>query len=229
MNFAKYFLKKSNPFYKPNLLKFMFAGALLGLQLNSFAAPKTLLIIGDSLSAEYGIPRGTGWVNLLKAKLSSEAATTPAFKTIVVQNASISGETTAGGAARIQSLLAQYKPKYVLIELGGNDALRGLAVAQTQKNLSQMIQATNTAKAQVMVVRMTIPPNYGEAYATDFSKMYQALSKPPLNAQLAPFILQDFADKPEFFQADKIHPTAAAQSMMLQTILPSVKNLIRNK
>ena len=190
---------------------------------------KTLLIIGDSLSAEYGIPRGTGWVNLLKAKLSSEATTTPAFKTIVVQNASISGETTAGGAARIQSLLAQYKPKYVLIELGGNDALRGLAVAQTQKNLSQMIQATNTAKAQVMVVRMTIPPNYGAAYAADFSKMYQTLSKPPLNAQLAPFILQDFADKPEFFQADKIHPTAAAQSMMLQTILPSVKNLIRNK
>jgi acyl-CoA thioesterase I len=185
-------------------------------------APKTILVVGDSLSAEYGLNRGSGWVALLEKRLSSENL--PAQ----VVNASISGETTAGGRSRLAALLAQHKPTHVVIELGANDALRGLPLGMTEDNLAQMTQAAQRAGAKVLLVGMQVPPNYGTAYSDQFAGLFVKVAKAH-KAPLVPFLLKGIADVPDamrWFQADRIHPKAEAQPRMLDNIWPELRKLL---
>lgn len=188
-------------------------------------APKgeTILVVGDSLSAEYGLKRGTGWVPLLEKQLASEK------KTAKVVNASISGDTTSGGSSRLPALLAQHKPAVVVIELGGNDALRGLPLDMTEKNLVTMTQASKKTGARVLLVGMQVPPNYGSAYATTFSGLFGKVAKAEKVA-LVPFFLKgiaDAADPVANFQADRIHPNEQSQAKMLANVWPELKKLVK--
>lgn len=193
--------------------------ALMSFATSAYSASKTILVLGDSLSAEYGLVRGEGWVTLLQKKLETEkiAAT--------IVNASISGETTSGGKARLPALLAKHQPAIVIIELGANDALRGLSLTATQENLRSMIQSAKGAKAKVLLVGMQIPPNYGGDYTKQFAALFPRLAKENKTA-LVPFMLQGVAEKPELFQADRIHPSAAAHPRILNNIWPQLKPLI---
>ena len=190
------------------------------------AAPglrRSLLVVGDSLSAEYGLPRGTGWVALLEKRLALEKLT------LKVVNASISGDTTSGGRSRLAALLKQHQPRWVAVELGGNDALRGLPLKMTQDNLSEMVRMAQAAGAQVVVVGMAMPPNYGRQYSEDFVKLFAAVAS-SRRAALVPFLLRGVDDGPDaetLFQADRIHPTAAAQARMLDNVWPVLKPLLR--
>ncbi len=180
------------------------------------ATSRKLLVVGDSLSAEYGLPRGSGWVALLEARLAQRkvAAT--------VVNASISGETTSGGRARLPALLAEQRPTHVVIELGGNDALRGLPVAMTEANLRAMAQAAKQAGAKVLLVGMQVPPNYGGPYARDFAAVFSKVAQSE-GAALVPFMLASLADESEplrWFQPDRIHPIAEAHPRILDTLWP---------
>ena len=181
--------------------------------------PRTILVLGDSLSAEYGLKRGTGWVALLEQRL---AAGKPDAKVI---NASISGETTAGGRSRLPALLAQHRPTHVVIELGGNDALRGLSLPATQDNLSQMTRAAQKAGAKVLLIGMQVPPNYGQDYASRFSAMFRTVARTN-KAALVPFFLKGVADTPDaarLFQSDRIHPTEQAHPILLDNVWPELK------
>ena len=183
-----------------------------------------LLVVGDSLSAEYGLPRGSGWVALLQQRLAREK---PAIEVI---NASISGDTTAGGRSRLPALLAQHKPGIVVIELGGNDALRGLPLPTTQANLSAMVRASKDAGARVLLVGMQVPPNYGQKYAQDFAAVFARVAKAE-GAALLPFFLQGVADGPQadkLFQPDRIHPNAVAQPQLLDNVWPALKPLLKS-
>lgn len=193
--------------------------ALMSFATSAYSASKTILVLGDSLSAEYGLARGEGWVTLLQKKLETEkiAAT--------IVNASISGETTSGGKARLPTLLTKHQPVIVIIELGANDALRGLSLTATQENLRSMIQSAKGAKAKVLLVGMQIPPNYGGDYTKQFAALFPKLAKENKTA-LVPFMLQGVAEKPELFQADRIHPSAAAHPRILNNIWPKLKPLI---
>jgi len=189
----------------------------------SRAGEKTVLVVGDSLSAEYGLARGAGWVALLEAAIREEKL--PAR----VVNASISGDTTSGGRARLAPLLAEHKPAVVVIELGGNDALRGLPVEQTRGNLAAMAQAARSAGARVVLVGMQLPPNYGRNYGERFASMYGEVAKAE-GALLVPFLLKgvaDVADAESYFQGDRIHPLARAQPIMLGNVWPVLKPLLR--
>mgnify|MGYP002629089445 CR=1 FL=1 len=182
------------------------------ISFSSWAATNPLiLVVGDSLSAEYGLARGTGWVGYLESKLKSDGSPWYAF------NASISGETTSGGLARLPRLLEQKNPGMVMIELGANDALRGLPIADTERNLRQMIQMSKKIGAKVVLFGMQIPPNYGQTYTTNFKTMYVSLAKEE-NIPLLPFFLEGIATKPEFFQADRIHPNEAAQKKLFENV-----------
>ncbi|WP_457280986.1 arylesterase [Polaromonas sp. P5_D5] len=188
-------------------------------------APKgeTILVVGDSLSAEYGLKRGTGWVPLLEKQLASEK------KTAKVVNASISGDTTSGGSSRLPALLARHKPAVVVIELGGNDALRGLPLDMTEKNLVTMTQASKKTGARVLLVGMQVPPNYGSAYAATFSGLFGKVAKAEKVA-LVPFFLKgiaDAADPVANFQADRIHPNEQSQAKMLANVWPELKKLVK--
>lgn len=194
-------------------------GATLG---HAASAPK-ILVVGDSLSAEYGLARGTGWVALLDQKLKAEKS--PA----TVVNASISGDTTAGGRARLASLLKTHQPGVVVIELGSNDALRGLSLQMTEANLVAMTQAAQKAGAKVLLVGMQMPPNYGAAYGKQFSELFAKVAKAEKTA-LVPFMLKgvaDGADPTALFQADRIHPTAAAHPTILANIWPELQKLLK--
>lgn len=193
--------------------------ALTSFGTSAYSASKTILVLGDSLSAEYGLIRGEGWVNLLQKKLESEKISA----TIV--NASISGETTIGGKTRLPALLVKHQPAIVVIELGANDALRGLSLAATQENLRSMISDSKNAKGTVLLVGMQIPPNYGGDYTKQFSALFPKLAKETKSA-LVPFMLQGVAEKPELFQADRIHPNAQAHPKILDNIWPQLKPLI---
>ena len=189
---------------------------------NTAAPGKTILVVGDSLSAEYGLKRGTGWVPLLQSRLEKEKL--PAR----VLNASISGETTSGGRSRLPALLAQHQPAIVVIPLGANDALRGLPLTMTEDNLSQMTQAAQKAGAKVLLVGIQVPPNYGGDYANRFAGIYQKVAKSQ-GAALVPFMLRgiaDDADPTRLFQADRIHPREEAQPLILDNIWPELKKLI---
>ncbi|GAB4214212.1 MAG: arylesterase [Rhodoferax sp.] len=181
-----------------------------------------LLVLGDSISAEYGLPRGSGWVALLQQRLRQS------HPQVEVVNASISGETTVGGRYRLPALLRQHTPRWVLIELGGNDALRGLSLDMSAQNLSTMTQAAQTAGAQVLLLGMRIPPNFGADYARRFAKLYDDVARAH-RAALLPFVLQPLADRADslqWFQADRIHPTQAAQPLILDHVWPKLKQLL---
>lgn len=189
---------------------------------SAYSAPKTVLVVGDSLSAEYGITRGTGWVPLLEQKLKAEKI--PAR----VVNASISGETTIGGRTRLPALLDQHKPNIVVLELGANDGLRGLPVAAAESNLRAMVHMAQQKKAQVLLVGMRMPPNYGRAYTESFFNMFKKLSL-ETSSPLVPFMLEGVADKPSLFQADRLHPTSAAQPIILNNIWPHLAALMKKQ
>jgi acyl-CoA thioesterase I len=184
----------------------------------------TLLVVGDSLSAEYGLQRGKGWVALLEAQLA--AGPRGALKVV---NASISGDTTSGGRSRLPAALAQHQPAVVVIELGGNDALRGLPLTMTEANLREMTRTARTAGAKVLLLGMQLPPNYGKKYGNDFAALYARVAKEE-GAALVPFFLQGVADGPDplkLFQADRIHPNETAQPLMLDNVWPVLKPLLR--
>jgi len=186
------------------------------------AGAPTLLIVGDSLSAEYGLRRGTGWVPLLQKQLAADN------KNVRVVNASISGDTTSGGRSRLPALLAQHKPATVVIELGGNDALRGLPLDMTEKNLTAMAQASKKAGAKVLLVGMQVPPNYGGAYGATFSSLFAKVAQQEKVA-LVPFFLKGVADGDDAaanFQADRIHPNESSQARMLANVWPELKKLL---
>jgi acyl-CoA thioesterase-1 len=203
------------------------AGTVLLAAMPSLAAvgarPKTILVVGDSLSAEFGLKRGTGWVALLDARLQREQR----GETVV--NASISGDTTAGGLARLPALLAQHRPDLVILELGGNDALRGLPLDTTKQNLLAMVRLAKAAGARVIVIGMQLPPNYGRAYGERFASLFAEVAQAEKTA-LVPFMLKGVADGPQadaMFQADRIHPVASAHPIILGNVWPVLEPLLR--
>jgi acyl-CoA thioesterase-1 len=198
----------------------MLGALLLAAAATAHSAPKTVLVLGDSLSAEYGLTRGSGWVALLEQKLKAEKIDA------AVVNASISGETTSGGRTRLPALLTQHKPALVVIELGANDGLRGLPVAAAEANIRAMVEQSRKHNAQVLLVGMRMPPNYGRAYTEQFFSMYQKLST-QLKAPLVPFMLEGVAETPALFQADRLHPTAQAHPAILANIWPKFLPLVK--
>ncbi len=183
------------------------------------SAPRTVLVVGDSLSAEYGLRRGAGWVALLETRLRRERPGWGVF------NASVSGETTAGGHSRLDALLAKHRPGVVIIELGGNDALRGLDLQATERNLDAMIVATQKAGARALLVGMRMPPNYGRTYGERFEAMYRQLASQRRCAWV-PFLLEGVAERNDWFQADRIHPNESAQARMLENVWPALRPLL---
>ncbi|KQX01309.1 GDSL family lipase [Massilia sp. Root418] len=212
------FLKKLRQvLWLPVAVLLMFSAAA-----SAYSAPKTVLVLGDSLSAEYGLARGAGWVALLEQKLQAQKIDAR------IVNASVSGETTSGGRTRLPALLGKHKPDIVVIELGANDGLRGLPVAAAEANLRAMVKQARDAGAQVLLVGMRMPPNYGRDYADKFFAMFGALSK-DVKAPLAPFMLDGVAEKAELFQADRLHPLAAAHPIILGNIWPHLQPLLKAK
>jgi acyl-CoA thioesterase-1 len=185
--------------------------------------PRTVLIVGDSLSAEYGLARGRGWVALLEARLRD---THPQWRVV---NASISGETSSGGRSRLPALLEQHRPALLVVELGGNDALRGLPLTMTRDNLADMVRRGRQAGARVLLLGMQMPPNYGRSYAEAFAALFGEVARAE-QATLVPFFLRgvaDAADPTALFQADRIHPSEAAQPRMLDNVWPALRGLLR--
>ena len=185
-------------------------------------APR-VLVLGDSLSAEYGLKRGTGWVALLQRRLRD------LIPDATVVNASISGDTTSGGASRLGALLAQHRPTHLIIELGGNDALRGLPLAMSTRNLEQMTRAAQAAGAQVLLLGMQVPPNYGADYTKAFADAFASVAR-TRKAALVPFLLHGVADRRDseaWFQADRIHPNEQAQALLLDNVWPELKKLLK--
>lgn len=184
----------------------------------AWAGP-TILVFGDSLSANYGMPVESGWVSLLQQRLTQNRY---AYQVV---NASITGETTSGGLSRMDSALSMHKPAIVIVELGANDGLRGLSLQSTRDNLDGMIRSSLAGKAKVLLLGMRLPPNYGAAYSENFRQIYPALAKKHRTA-LLPFLLEGMAGKREFFQADHLHPTAAAQPVILDNVWKALKPLL---
>ena len=196
--------------------------ALLLVPGHASATKRKILVVGDSLSAEYGLARGSGWVALLDAKLKSQQ------REIAVVNASISGDTTSGGRSRLGALLAKEQPSHVIIELGGNDALRGLPLAMTRDNLRAMVKASKQAGARVLVVGMQMPANYGAAYGKEFASSFETVAREE-KVGLVPFLLAGVADRPDaetWFQADRIHPLAKAHPLMLEQVWKGLAPLL---
>jgi acyl-CoA thioesterase I len=183
------------------------------------AIAPVIVVLGDSLSAEYGLPRDTGWVALLRQQLAKE------HYDYSVANSSISGDTTNSGRARLPAILKRLKPRIVIVELGANDALRGVPLATTRENLQSIIEQSQAANAKVLLVGMYIPPNYGPDYSQKFHAVYDQLSK-DRHVPLVPFLLAGFENKPEMFQADQNHPTPQAQPLLLQNVWPTLKPLL---
>jgi acyl-CoA thioesterase-1 len=180
---------------------------------------RTLLVFGDSLSAAYGLRADQGWVAQLQQRLASQGY---GYRVV---NASVTGETTSGGRGRIERALAQHRPAIVLLELGGNDALRGLPVRETQANLKAMIDASKRAGSKVLLLGIHIPPNYGAVYTQSIDSMYAALAA-DTKVPWVPFILEGFALDPHYMQADGIHPNAAGQPKVLDNIWPALSRML---
>ena len=186
------------------------------------ASKPVILIVGDSLSAEYGLRRGSGWVALLEARLQAEKA---GYRVV---NASISGDTTSGGRSRLPALLKQHQPAVVVIELGGNDALRGLPLNMTRDNLATMARAARESGTKVLLLGMEMPPNYGAKYGQEFRDIYTSVARTEKTA-LLPFFLKDvadLADPTQLFQSDRIHPNEEAQPIMLANVWPALEKLL---
>lgn len=200
------------------------ANTSLSTHATSDPAATRVLIVGDSISAEYGIKRGSGWVALLSQRLAKQRIAAS------VINASISGDTTAGGRARLASLLKRHKPGLVVIELGANDALRGLPLNTTQANLTAMVNMSQASGAKVLLLGMQVPPNYGQRYTDEFAKVFTDTST-NMGVPLVPFFLSDVADAPDaprLFQSDRIHPNELAQPIMLDNMWPAfIRELAR--
>jgi acyl-CoA thioesterase-1 len=200
-------------------LKIVLLSAALALSASAQAA-KNILVFGDSLSAGYGIARDDSWVNLLRQELKRSH---PQYEVV---NASISGETTAGGVRRIAKALQEHQPAVVIVELGANDGLRGTSLSETEKNLKTIISQSKQAHAHVLLLGMQLPPNYGLAYAKQFRALYPDLAQRHRIA-LVPFMLDGIP--PERFQADNLHPDAAAQAQILRNVLPALTPLLNAK
>ena len=183
---------------------------ILGL-LPMAAMAKSIVVLGDSISAGYGIDVNAGWVNLLQQKFKALPSD------VVIHNESISGDTTAGGLARLDPLLSRHKPAWVLVELGANDGLRGLSPQEMKSNLTEIVKRSQKAGAKVMLLGMKIPPNYGKRYIDLFYNIYPQLAD-ELNLPLVPFILEDVALKPEMMQADGLHPNAVGQPLIAEKV-----------
>jgi acyl-CoA thioesterase I len=181
-----------------------------------------LLVVGDSLSAEYGLPRGTGWVQLLADRLRASGSD------YRVVNASISGETTSGGRTRLPALLKEHRPRVIVLELGANDGLRGLPLTVMRDNLATMIRQGQAAGAKVLLVGLRVPPNYGREYAERFADTFATLAR-EFKVPLVPFLLDGFAESLDLFQADRIHPTAEAQPRMLDNVWPVLRPLLSGR
>jgi acyl-CoA thioesterase-1 len=195
------------------------AAALLVLAAPALAA-RTIMVFGDSLSAAYGLSSDQGWVSLLARRLAQSGLPWQ------VANASISGETTAGGMRRLAEDMKRHKPAIVLIELGANDALRGQPVGAIRANLVRMIRQVRQAHAQPVLVGLMIPPNYGIDYAREFREMYPGVARQE-RVPLVPFLLAGVADNPDLFQADQLHPTAAAQPRIVDNVWSALEPLLR--
>lgn len=204
-----------------------FSGTALAQSAAQAAGAKTpsapiVLVVGDSLSAEYGLRRGTGWVALLEQQLSEEKVRAR------IVNASISGDTTSGGRSRLPVLLKQHKPAVVVIELGGNDALRGLPLNMTRDNLANMARISRESGARVLLLGMEMPPNYGARYSQEFRQVFSNVAQAE-KAALVPFFLKgvgDLKDPTQLFQADRIHPNEAAQPIMRDNVWTELRKLL---
>jgi acyl-CoA thioesterase I len=186
------------------------------------ASRPVILVLGDSLSAEYGLPRGAGWVQLLAERLRENRLN------YTVVNSSISGETTSGGRSRLPALLGQHRPAVVVLELGANDGLRGLPLTAMRDNLAAMIKSSQVAGASVLLVGVRVPPNYGRDYSEKFFQSFSDLSH-ELRVPLVPFLLNGFAESLEWFQPDRIHPSAKAQASMLDNVWPHLRPLLAQR
>ena len=191
---------------------------LPGATLGNGAAP-TILVLGDSLSAGYGIDTSRGWTQLLAERLQDNG------HPYAVVNASISGDTTRGGLARLPRLLERHQPRIVIIELGGNDGLRGIRLEEMRSNLEGMIAASRTAQADIVLLGMRIPPNYGTAYAERFTQVFAEVARENAIAYV-PFFLEGVAQNDAMLQADRIHPSEAAQPVMLANVWPALEPLL---
>lgn len=205
-------------------MRAIWKGTVLGLLLLGqiavqMAQAGTVLVVGDSISAAFGMDTRQGWVHLLDERLQSEG-----FEHRLV-NASISGDTSAGGAARLPALLAEHKPDLVVVELGGNDGLRGLPPSQLQQNLASMIDASRQSGAKVLLLGMRIPPNYGERYTSAFAKVYDDLAAEK-DVPLVPFLLEGVGGVDTLMQDDGVHPAVEAQPMLLENVWPTLKPLL---
>lgn len=208
------------PIFFAPLLCALLLLALLAVPLaHADAAQQRILVFGDSLSAAYRIPEESGWVALLQRQLTEDGL---AHQVI---NASVSGETTAGGLARLPAMLETHRPDIVILELGGNDGLRGLPVSSIRQNLEQMIGLAQDSGASVLLVGIQIPPNYGPRYTTPFYQQYQELADNH-NLPLIPFLLEGIADNSALMQDDGIHPTAEAQPMIVDIVWPMLKEML---
>ena len=179
-----------------------------------------IVVLGDSISAEYGLPRDTGWVALLRKRLAQERID------YSVANASISGDTTSGGRARMPELMARLKPSIVIVELGANDALRGVPISTTKDNLRTIVEQAQQGHAKVVLVGMYVPPNYGQAYTQRFHAMYSTIAH-DMNVRLVPFLLAGIENRPDMFQSDQMHPTQQAQPVLLDNVWPVLAPLLR--
>lgn len=197
---------------------FLSAGLALMCMVQN-AAAGTVLIVGDSISAAFGLDTRQGWVSLLEQRLKAEG-----FDDKVI-NASISGDTSAGGLARLPTLLAAHKPELVILELGGNDGLRGQPPTQLQQNLAAMIDSSRASGAKVLLLGMQLPPNYGRRYTEAFAKVYSTLADDK-QVPLVPFFLKDVGGVPGMMQGDGLHPSVAAQGKLLENVWPTLKPLL---
>ena len=201
------------------MLRLLVTWLMMCLPLTAWAAG-TILVYGDSLSAAYGLSQDAGWATLLQARLKQKGMN------YTVANASISGETTSGGAARIAEALKAHQPRVVIVALGANDGLRGLPLEQMRANLGNIVRASQKARSRVLLVGMRMPPNYGEIYTREFAQVYADLAREYKTA-FAPFLLEGMAERRELFQSDNIHPTAQAQPVLLDNVWKALAPLLK--
>ena len=200
----------------------LLVASLFGASALAQVAGPVVLVVGASISAGYGLAKGEGWVDLLASRLKETG-----HRERVV-NASISGDTTAGGRARLPALLREHRPSIVIVELGGNDALRGGDLAATRANLDAIVADVQAAHAHPLIVGMKVPPNYGPAYARTFDALFTDVAK-KRRANVVPYVFEGFGDDLALFQPDRIHPTSAAQAKILDNVWPVLLPLLTRK